>query len=115
MNSRVIISKKVHLFTFFIIYHYFYKIRPYLCSMIITWGGDIITVRIIGSNSSNGMKLLKMVRRAVDDTNKNIKIEEVNDNNSYGIKNLPGLVIDGKIVSQGKVLPVREIYKLLNS
>ena len=52
-----------------------------------------------------------MVRRAVDDTNKNIKIEEVNDNNSYGIKNLPGLVI----VSQGKVLPVREIYKLLNS
>ena len=49
--------------------------------MIITWGGDIITVRIIGSNSSNGMKLLKMVRRAVDDTNKNIKIEEVNDNN----------------------------------
>ena len=56
-----------------------------------------------------------MVRRAVDDTDKNIKIEEVNDNNSYGIKNLPGLVIDGKIVSQGKVLPDREIYKLLNS
>ena len=83
--------------------------------MIITWGGDIITVRIIGSNSSNGMKLLKMVRRAVDDTIRDIKVEGVNDNNSYGIKNLPGLVIDGKIVSQGKVLPVREIYKLLNS
>lgn len=56
-----------------------------------------------------------MVRRAVDDTNKNIRIEEVNEENSYGIKNLPGLVIDGKIISQGKVLPVREIYKLLNN
>lgn len=79
------------------------------------WGGDSITVRIIGSNSSNGIKLKKMVKRAIDDTNREIILEEVNDRNNYGIKNLPGLVIDGKVISQGKVLPVREIYKLLIS
>lgn len=78
----------------------------------ITQGGDSITVRIIGTKSSNGIKLNRNVKRAIDDTNKKIKLEEVNDK-TYGIKNLPGLIIDGKLVSQGKVLAVREIYRLL--
>ena len=45
----------------------------------------------------------------------NIKIldnkEEIKNHN---IKNIPGLVINGQLVSEGKVLTVREISKLVN-
>lgn len=61
------------------------------------------------------MKLSKMVSKALEEINLNAKIEQVGDNekNKYGIKNIPGLVVNGQIVSQGKILTVREIKKLL--
>ena len=47
-------------------------------------------------------------------TKDNIKVEEVDfAKNKYGISNVPGLVINGKKISEGKVLTVREIKKLL--
>lgn len=75
-------------------------------------------IKIIGSNCSNGMKLYKMATRAVEELNDNerIQIQKLDDKNSinkYGIKNIPGLVINDKLVSQGKVLSQREISKLL--
>lgn len=76
----------------------------------------IINIKIIGSNCSNGIKLKKMVERAVAEVEENISIEELNDNNSknrFNISNVPGLVIDNKLVSQGKILTVREIKKAL--
>ncbi len=81
--------------------------------MLIKEGVDIIDITIIGTNCSNGHKLAKMVFRAVSEIDKKIQVQECNDYNKYGISNIPGLVIDGKIVSQGKILSVREIKKLL--
>lgn len=57
-----------------------------------------------------------MLKRAIDETEVNYDVEALNDASSkkkYGIKNIPGLVINGEVISQGKVLTVREIYKLL--
>ncbi len=61
------------------------------------------------------MKLSKMVDKAVEEINCNAVIDKLDDSskNKYGIKNVPGLVINGQIVSQGKVLSIREIKKLL--
>ena len=62
------------------------------------------------------MKLSKMVSRAIEEVNiDNIKVEEVDviGQKKYGISNVPGLVINGKKISEGKVLSVREIKKLL--
>lgn len=62
------------------------------------------------------MKLSKMVSRAIEEVEiDNINVEEVNSSNQkrYGISNVPGLVINGKKISEGKVLTVREIKKLL--
>lgn len=75
-------------------------------------------IKIIGSNCSNGMKLYKMATRAVEELNQNdnIHIEKLDDRksiNKYGIKDIPGLVINNKLVSQGKVLSQREISRLL--
>lgn len=75
-----------------------------------------INIKIIGADCSNGIKLTKMLKRAIDETEVNYDVEELNDASSkkkYGIKNIPGLVINGEVISQGKVLTVREIYKLL--
>ena len=57
-----------------------------------------------------------MVDRAVGEMEETIEVEELNDQNSknkFNISNIPGLVIDNKLVSQGKVLTVREIKKAL--
>lgn len=57
-----------------------------------------------------------MLKRAMDDADSLASVEELNDEASkkkYGIKNVPGLVINGQVISEGKVLSVREIYKLL--
>jgi len=41
------------------------------------------------------------------------KVEDYKDIMSYGIMSTPGLVIDGKIVSQGRVLSVDDIKGLI--
>jgi len=77
---------------------------------------NVIDIKIIGSNCSNGIKLKKMVEKAISETQKNINLQELNDitsKNKFNISNIPGLVIDNKLVSQGKVLTVREIKKVL--
>lgn len=69
-------------------------------------------IKIIGSKCSNGIKLRKMVERAVQSYEGCVEIELEDKNNN--IKNVPGLIINGNIVSEGKVLTAREITKLMN-
>lgn len=73
-------------------------------------------VKVIGTNCKNGMQLFKMASRAIEDNKEDIKLEksdDIKDIKKYGINNIPGLVIDDKLVSQGKVLTQKEISKLL--
>lgn len=73
-------------------------------------------IKIIGSNCSNGMKLFKMASRAADNAEEEVNLKKLDDKESikkYGVRDVPGLVINEKLVSQGKVLTEREILKLL--
>lgn len=73
-------------------------------------------IKIIGKNSSNRTKLLKNTNKALKKFNNGIEImllEEKEDENKYGITNTPSLIIDDKIVSQGKVLTDREIINYI--
>lgn len=75
-------------------------------------------IKIIGSNSSNGLKLRKIVTRASNAYSGRVIIELLDDMKEmkkYKIKNVPGLVINGKVVSEGYVPSVREIEHLLES
>ncbi|MBO5414174.1 MAG: thioredoxin family protein [Bacilli bacterium] len=79
-------------------------------------GDDIIEVKIIGVNCSNGIKLKKMLNRATEEIEEEIKITEISEKDKkYGIKNFPALIINNEIVSEGRVLSSREIKKLLLS
>ena len=67
-------------------------------------------IKVIGTNSSNRIKLIKNIKKATDN---NIDIKLVENANRYNITNTPALVINDKIISQGKVLNEREIKKFI--
>jgi len=77
---------------------------------------NYINIKVIGANCSNGIKLTKMLKRAIEEAEAKYEVQELNDISSkkkYNIKNVPALVINGEVISEGKVLTVREIYKIL--
>ena len=79
-------------------------------------GGINIEIKIVGSKNHNGIKLIKNIKKINCDID--IRVQELNDEyylKKYNIKNIPAIVIDGKKVSEGKVLSTREICKLLTS
>lgn len=62
------------------------------------------------------MKLKKELKRAIDDQDVSIIFTENNEDHikqKYRIQNIPVLVINQEVVSQGKVLTQREISKLI--
>lgn len=62
------------------------------------------------------MKLAKNAEEAVGEKAAEYAIEKVTDLKKimeYGVMMTPGLVVDGKVVSVGKVLSADEIKKLL--
>jgi protein-disulfide isomerase len=67
-------------------------------------------IKVIGTNSSNRIKLIKNIKKATD---KSINIELVEKDNKYNITNTPALVINDKVISQGKILNEREIKKFI--
>ena len=73
-------------------------------------------IKIIGSNSSNRMKLQKNVMKVIESLEKNIDVEILDSEkeiSKYGVTNTPGLVINEKLVSQGKVINENEIKNFI--
>lgn len=70
-------------------------------------------IKIIGYNCSNGIKLKKNISKITD---LDINLELLDGNyylNKYNIKNIPGLIINEKLVSEGKVLNDRELVRMI--
>ena len=69
-------------------------------------------INIIGENSSNRMKLLKNLKKVTKNEDINIEINVIDDKETlskYKDKNKPILMINEKIISNGKILTDREI------
>ena len=67
-------------------------------------------IKVIGTNSSNRLKLIKNIKNATDNK---INIQLLEKDNKYNITNTPALIINDKLISQGKVLNEREIKKFI--
>ena len=79
-------------------------------------GDDNIRIKIVGSNCSIGRKLLKQLKKVSSIQHKELDIQELNlnkDKIQYHVHQIPALIIDDKIISQGKILSDKEIKKLL--
>ena len=68
-------------------------------------------IKVIGTNSSNRLKLIKNIKKATDNK---INIQLLEKDNKYNITNTPALIINDKLISQGKVLNEREIKKFID-
>ena len=77
-----------------------------------------MNIKIIGSNCSNGIKLKKTLLKVVNNFDENFEIEFKDGQQSikkYNIKNIPGLIINGKNCIEGKVPSDRELTKFIKS
>jgi small redox-active disulfide protein 2 len=73
-------------------------------------------IQILGTGCANCKKLAEHVEKAAQELGIDYEIEKVTDIiqiTSFGVMMTPGLVIDGKVKTTGKVTSVEEVKKLL--
>ncbi|MEA3419556.1 MAG: thioredoxin family protein [Campylobacterota bacterium] len=74
-------------------------------------------IEVLGTGCAKCITLENAVKQAIAKSGKFIELEKVDDIMKimeYQVVSTPGLVIDGKVVSTGKVLSVDEILTLIN-
>jgi len=75
-----------------------------------------MNIKILGSGCKKCLALEKNVTAAASAAGMEVEIEKITDIVDiahYGIMSTPGLVIDGKVVSTGKLLNEAQISQLL--
>ena len=75
-----------------------------------------MNIKVLGGGCKSCETLLKAAKEAVLRKGVDAGIEYVTDMEKimgFGVMRLPALVIDGKVVSAGKVLKAKEIEELL--
>jgi len=74
-------------------------------------------IEVLGTGCTKCKALEKNVLQALGQVGKFAQVEKVEDLTKimeYGVMSTPGLVIDGKVVSTGKLLTVDEVAKLIS-
>jgi small redox-active disulfide protein 2 len=75
-----------------------------------------MTIKILGSGCKNCVTLAENTKTALTELGiqaEIVKVTDYADIAAYGIMSTPGLVVDEKVVSFGKVLKPKEIVKIL--
>lgn len=73
-------------------------------------------IKILGSGCKNCVTLAENTKAALAELGTDAEIEKVTDFAEiakYGVMSTPGLVIDEKVVSYGKVLKPQDIAKII--
>jgi len=74
-------------------------------------------IEVLGTGCAKCITLEKVVKEAIAKSGKFVQLEKVDDIMKimeYQVVSTPGLVIDGEVVSTGKVLTVEEVLALMN-
>lgn len=74
------------------------------------------SIKVLGSGCAKCSALDKAVHRAIVELGLDYDIQHISDViqiASYGVMSTPALVIDGKVVSYGKVLTVDKVKKII--
>lgn len=77
---------------------------------------DNAGIKILGTGCAKCNALEKATVEALHQLNMDVEIEHITDFSEiavYGVMTTPALVIDGKVVSLGKVLKVDEVIEIL--
>jgi len=74
-------------------------------------------IKVLGPGCAKCKKLAENCQEAIKLSGKEVNFEYITDLQrimEYGVLMTPGLVINGKVVSVGRVLPVKEILGYMN-
>ncbi|MGC9351891.1 MAG: thioredoxin family protein [Sulfurovum sp.] len=74
-------------------------------------------IEVLGTGCAKCVALEKVVKEAVAQSGKFVQVEKVDEIMkimAYQVLSTPGLVIDGKVVSSGRLLSVDEVVALIN-
>ncbi len=72
----------------------------------------MLTIKILGSGCANCKRLEQIARKVVEEVNVEanvVKVTEYPDIMAYGITSTPGLVINDKVVSYGRIPSPAEV------
>jgi small redox-active disulfide protein 2 len=75
-------------------------------------------IEVLGTGCAKCANLMNVVKQAIAKSSKFVQLEKVEDVvkiMEYQVLSTPALVIDGKVVSSGKVLSLDEVLDLLNT
>jgi small redox-active disulfide protein 2 len=78
----------------------------------------MLTIKILGSGCANCRKLEAVAREAASRANRSaefVKVTDMKDIMTYDLLSTPGLVINEKLVSSGRIPTVAEVQKLLTA
>jgi len=73
----------------------------------------MMNIKIVGAGCPNCLKLEAICREVVSENNFKAEIEKITDFNQFpdlGIMITPGLIVNDKVISQGKI-PVKSTLK----
>ncbi|TCK98745.1 small redox-active disulfide protein 2 [Natranaerovirga hydrolytica] len=73
-------------------------------------------VKVLGACCKTSQKMLENTKEAVKMMGLDVEVENIGDIeeiSKYGIMTTPGLVVDGKVLSYGKLLKPKAIVKLI--
>ena len=74
-------------------------------------------IEVLGTGCKKCVELENVVKQAIAKSGKFVQLEKVDDIMKimdYQVVSTPGLVIDGKVVSTGKVLSIDEVLGFIN-
>lgn len=76
------------------------------------------SIKVLGSGCAKCNQLEAAVKAALQQLGMDTTVEHVSDFSqiaAYGVMTTPALVVDGKVVSYGKVLKAEEVVKILQT
>ncbi len=74
-----------------------------------------MNLKLIGADTSNGIKIMKIIRKVQKDLNCEIDVTEVlcNEKEKYNIKIIPTLLLNDIPITSGNVISEKELYKIM--
>ena len=78
----------------------------------------MLTIKVLGSGCANCKRLEQLVRKAVDQFGIDaevVKVTNPTEYADYGVLSTPGLVVNGKTVSSGRVPSLAEVTTYITS
>lgn len=77
---------------------------------------SLVSIKVLGSGCKSCHQLYENTKEAVKNAGLSVEVEYITDLEKimeYGVMSMPGLVVNEKVISMGKVLKTSEVEKLL--